>query len=65
MRYFLISFNIVSTPSIGSINFESETFPSHSLIEEKISIERKLVTKVVIISIFEFKNQFDYNSYNL
>lgn len=64
MRYFLISFNIKGTPSLGSINFCSEAFPSHSYIEEMISKELKFKSSIVISSIFEFKNEEDYNSYN-
>lgn len=64
MRYFLITFSLNKIDSIGSLTLACETFPSHSLIEETVSNERKITSKVVVHSFYEFKNETDFNSYN-
>lgn len=63
MRYFLFSFNIEHRKSIGSIAFASEKFPSLFEIENYVCEAAKQKLTIVLMGIFEFKTEEDYNSY--
>lgn len=63
MRYFLITFNLKDIASIGNIVLEHPTFPSHSFISRQIAEQYLYNYEIVIINIFEFKNEEDYNNF--
>ena len=63
MRYFLITFNLSGKKIIASLTFEIEKFPSHSYIEEIVNKNMGYQTSLVILNIFEFKNEEDYKNY--
>lgn len=63
MRYFLVTFNLEGLASLGNILIELPTFPSKTYIQKLVHsyiIERK---EVIIVTIFEFKNETDYKSF--
>jgi len=63
MRYFLIAYTTES--SNGSIWFEYNGFPSHVWLKETIVQKFKMINTIpAIMSIYEFKNEQDYNDFN-
>ncbi len=68
MRYFLISFTAANF--FGSVWFSSQRFPTHAFIisETKQLVRDKKFTEIsdsefVILNIFEFKSEEDYNNF--
>lgn len=49
--------------SIGSILLKNEKFPTYASIQKDVVDRMKMNIEVVVISIFEFKNEEDYESY--
>lgn len=63
MRYFLITFSLSEKFSLGSITLSSVGFFSYEYLLESIRKINSSVKSVVVVNIFEFKNEDDYNAY--
>lgn len=65
MRYFLISYKAQNKNLIsGILTMECENFPSCSEITEMVNKDLEECMEVIILNIFEFKNEEDYNNFN-
>ena len=69
-RYFLVSFNIINNQGkiiFGSINFEHLGFFSRTFLLSEINEIENLANiedhQIVIINIYEFDDQYDYEEY--
>jgi hypothetical protein len=61
MRYFLISF--FAGGMAGNLHFGTKSFPSHAKIKKDLTRLTK-DQNPVIINIFEFKTEQDYNDFS-
>ena len=62
-RTFLISFCPKEKLAFGNIIIENKIFPSYKLILKEIKNNSDFINDIVIINIYEFKNDEDYNNY--
>ena len=68
MRYFLISFSIEyeNIPfGMGEAQLVSECFLNKKYLETELKKTHPDSKKIVIVNIYEFKNEEDYLTYNL
>jgi hypothetical protein len=75
MRYFLISFSLQSIASCGNIALECEIFPSKNYIAQAVQRcmalpgennnlpDKHKLADVIVLNIFEFKNEEDYKDF--
>jgi hypothetical protein len=62
MRYFFISFH--DDNGFHNLTCQCETFPSPEALIKDIQETDPYVTEITVISLFEFKNKEDYDSFN-
>ena len=65
-RYFMVSFNPDfgnGKIGFGSIAFECDGFFSYSFLFDEIKKNQPDILSMVVISIYEFDNEYDYEEY--
>ena len=60
MRHFLITFHLKSVASICNIHFSCVGFPTKTYITKLVNEMSNRNDEVVILNIFEFKDEIDY-----
>jgi hypothetical protein len=65
MRYFIFSYSgfLYKNRIEGEFSCICDGFPSRKHIVEKLKEYRKNLEDVIILNIFEFKNEEDYNNF--
>lgn len=70
MRYFLISYLYEANTGqgFGHVSMNFENFPNETQVSEIVqrvnSPKYKLITPVVIMNVYEFKSEKDYDSFH-